>query len=95
MGHSIAVMTVALETPSGSIIHDGQFPERLRRSRLRHGLSQRALAKKARLRKTGYRNIEDWEAGRSSPRVGGPILPVAKALGVSVAWLMWGEESNV
>ena len=40
----------------------------------------------------GYRTIQDWERGDSSPRVGGAIQRVAETLGVEVQWLLWGEE---
>lgn len=87
-------MTITLETPSGTHEHDGHFPDRLRRQRTLLSLTQKQLAKKSRLKRTGYRSIEDWENARSTPRIGGPIVRVAKTLGVSVAWLMYGEEAR-
>jgi transcriptional regulator with XRE-family HTH domain len=55
-------------------------------------MTQKDLAKEAGLREYGFRTIQEWENGRSNPRSGGPIKSVAEALGVTIAWLLWGEE---
>ena len=85
-------MTSTLETRSGSLNHDGLFPQRLRQRRLLKGWRQKDLAKKAGMGEHGHRTIQDWERGISVPRVGGRIQRVAETLGVEVQWLLWGEE---
>jgi transcriptional regulator with XRE-family HTH domain len=72
--------------------HDEDFPDRLRARRLRLGWSQVDLAVNAGMKPSGFRTIQEWELGKSGPRPGGWILKIADALGVTVTWLLWGEE---
>jgi transcriptional regulator with XRE-family HTH domain len=74
--------------------HDGHFPERLRARRLRLGWSQVDLAVNSGMKPSGFRTIQEWELGKSAPRPGGHILEVAKTLGVSMPWLLWGDEED-
>jgi transcriptional regulator with XRE-family HTH domain len=77
---------------SRTLPHDDQFPARLRARRQRFGWSQMDLAMEAGVKPAVFRTIQRWEAGEVGPRAGGHIAAVAKALGVSVAWLLLGEE---
>lgn len=63
------------------------FAERIKTARLLAGLSQAALGETMR---RPYRSICRWETGQSRPTPSGSAA-LAKALGVSLRWLLTGE----
>ncbi|MEM9067146.1 MAG: helix-turn-helix transcriptional regulator [Myxococcota bacterium] len=66
------------------------FSDRLREARKRQGLSQKALAERA---KTRTMTINSWESGGSKRPDQEILARVAKALDVSVGWLLAGDEA--
>lgn len=66
------------------------FGQTVRHLRRRAGLTQMALAQKARL---SLRSVQNWEQGHRIPRVG-TLLALAKALGLSVDDLLADERAD-
>ncbi|HWU44899.1 MAG TPA: helix-turn-helix transcriptional regulator [Bdellovibrio sp.] len=64
------------------------FGERLKKLRLRAGLSQKEVAERASLSASTYR---DWEYGKKIK--GEPYVELASALGVSISELFTDEKS--
>jgi transcriptional regulator with XRE-family HTH domain len=64
------------------------FPERAKTARLLRGISQRELAKEMRL---PHRTICRWETGQSKPFPSNS-KDLAKALRVSLRWLITGQD---
>ena len=66
------------------------FGERLRSAREKAHLTQAELAGEVGIAQP---QISRWEAGRT-PMAGDDLVRVARALGVSLDWLIGGDEEN-
>jgi DNA-binding XRE family transcriptional regulator len=68
---------------------DKRFPRRLRRLRVQHGYTQKALADIAGVH---WRTIGHWETGLHKPAPGDGIIRAAVALNTTVKYLLEGKR---
>jgi hypothetical protein len=81
-------------TRAESKVHDGRFSERLFRSRTRIGYTRKEVIELVD-GKVSLRAYASWENEPDvQPRLGPGIRAVAEVLGVTVGFLLWGEEQD-
>jgi transcriptional regulator with XRE-family HTH domain len=73
-------------------LHDGGFSERLFHARARAGYTRKEVVELTQ-KAVSHRTLASWENDPDiKPRLGPGIRAVAEVLGVSIGFLLWGEE---
>ena len=78
---------------SAQTFGDGKFPERLRKTRIWQGWSQRELAENTHGR-CSLKTISDWENAKHHPVLGEPLRAIAEVLRVAPGWLLCGNKGD-
>jgi transcriptional regulator with XRE-family HTH domain len=78
---------------SDAAAHDGEFPARIKRLRTALGLTRKEVVDKAD-GAFAVRTLDNWENGRTEPTLGPKFRALVAALGTTIPYALWGEESD-